>query len=230
MRYNDIISGIFLKRPNRFIAHVMIDGREEIAHVKNTGRCRELLIPGVMVYLQQHNNPKRKTRFSVIAVQKGELLVNMDSQAPNKVMLEALSQGLSLPGLMKPYTNIKPESVYGNSRFDFYVEAGQQEAYLEIKGVTLEDGGVAKFPDAPTDRGVKHVRGLIEAANAGFLAYIIFVVQMKGISYMTPNDVTHEAFGEALREAHKAGVTILAYNCLVTPDTLQIDNVVPVIL
>jgi sugar fermentation stimulation protein A len=230
MRYNDIISGIFLKRPNRFIAHVMIDGREEIAHVKNTGRCRELLIPGVMVYLQQHNNPKRKTRFSVIAVQKGELLVNMDSQAPNKVMLEALSQGLSLPGLMKPYTNIKPESVYGNSRFDFYVEAGQQEAYLEIKGVTLEDGGVAKFPDAPTERGVKHVRGLIEAANAGFLAYIIFVVQMKGISYMTPNDVTHEAFGEALREAHKAGVTILAYNCLVTPDTLQIDKVVPVIL
>lgn len=230
MRYNDIISGIFLKRPNRFIAHVMIDGREEIAHVKNTGRCRELLIPGVMVYLQQHNNPKRKTRFSVIAVQKGELLVNMDSQAPNKVMLEALSQGLSLPGLMKPYTNIKPESVYGNSRFDFYVEAGQQEAYLEIKGVTLEDGGVAKFPDAPTERGVKHVRGLIEAANAGFLAYIIFVVQMKGISYMTPNDVTHEAFGEALREAHKAGVTILAYNCLVTPDTLQIDKAVPVIL
>lgn len=230
MRYNDIISGIFLKRPNRFIAHVMIDGREEIAHVKNTGRCRELLIPGVMVYLQQHNNPKRKTRFSVIAVQKGELLVNMDSQAPNKVMLEALSQGLSLPGLMKPYTNIKPESVYGNSRFDFYVEAGQQEAYLEIKGVTLEDGGVAKFPDAPTERGVKHVRGLIEAANAGFLAYIIFVVQMKGISYMTPNDVTHEAFGEALREAHKAGVTILAYDCLVTPDTLQIDKVVPVIL
>ncbi|NLB42338.1 MAG: DNA/RNA nuclease SfsA [Clostridiales bacterium] len=230
MRYNDIISGIFLKRPNRFIAHVMIDGREEIAHVKNTGRCRELLIPGVMVYLQQHNNPKRKTRFSVIAVQKGELLVNMDSQAPNKVMLEALSQGLSLPGLMKPYTNIKPESVYGNSRFDFYVEAGQQEAYLEIKGVTLEDGGVAKFPDAPTERGVKHVRGLIEAANAGFLAYIIFVVQMKGISYMTPNDVTHEAFGEALREAHKAGVTILAYDCLVTPDTLQIDKAVPVIL
>ena len=230
MRYNDIISGIFLKRPNRFIAHVMIDGREEIAHVKNTGRCRELLIPGVMVYLQQHNNPKRKTRFSVIAVQKGELLVNMDSQAPNKVMLEALSQGLSLPGLMKPYTNIKPESVYGNSRFDFYVEAGQQEAYLEIKGVTLEDGGVAKFPDAPTERGVKHVRGLIEAANAGFLAYIIFVVQMKGISYMTPNDVTHEAFGEALREPHKAGVTILAYDCLVTPDTLQIDKAVPVIL
>ena len=230
MKYNDVISGTFLKRPNRFIAHVMVDGREEIAHVKNTGRCRELLLPGVTVYLQQHNNPKRKTRFSLIAVQKGELLVNMDSQAPNKVMLESLSQGLSIPGLMSPLTKIQPESTYGNSRFDFYVEAGEQEAYLEIKGVTLEDGGVAKFPDAPTERGVKHIRELIEAANAGFLAYIRFVVQMKGISYMTPNDETHEAFGEALCEAHKAGVTILAYDCIVTPDTLQIDKMIPVIL
>lgn len=230
MRYNDIVSGIFLKRPNRFIAHVMIDGREEIVHVKNTGRCRELLIPGVTVYLQQHDNPKRKTRFSLIAVQKGELLVNMDSQAPNKVMLEALSQGLSLPGLMSPLTKIQQESTYGNSRFDFYVEAGKQHAYLEIKGVTLEEGGVAKFPDAPTKRGLKHIRELIEATSAGFLAYVIFVVQMKGISYMTTNDETHEAFGDALREAHNAGVTILAYDCLVTPDTLQIDKVVPMML
>ncbi len=230
MRYKDIISGIFLKRPNRFIAHVMVDGREEIAHVKNTGRCRELLIPGVTVYLQQHDNPKRKTRFSLIAVEKGELLVNMDSQAPNKVMLEALSNGLSLPGLMEPLTKIQSESVYGLSLIHFYVEARDKEAYIEVKGVTLEDGGVAKFPDAPTERGVKHIRELIEAANTGFLAYIIFVVQMKGITYMTANDETHEAFGEALREAHKAGVTVIAYDCLVTPDNLQIDQVIPVIL
>jgi sugar fermentation stimulation protein A len=230
MRYKDIITGIFLKRPNRFIAQVLVDGREEIAHVKNTGRCRELLLPGVTVYLQEHDNPKRKTRFSLIAVQKGDLLVNIDSQAPNKVMLEALTQGITLPGLKNYVGRIQPESVYGNSRFDFYIETDDQQAYLEIKGVTLEDRGVAKFPDAPTERGVKHIRELIEAVNSGFLAYIIFVVQMKGIAYMTPNDETHMAFGRTLREAHKAGVKVLAYDCTVTPDTMQIDQIVPVIL
>lgn len=230
MRYPNIVSGIFLKRPNRFIAHVMIKGKEEIAHVKNTGRCRELLIPGATIYLQEHDNPNRKTKFSLIAVEKGKLLVNIDSQAPNKVMLEALSQGLCLPGLKSPIIQIKPESVYGSSRFDFYVTANGQKAYLEVKGVTLELDGVAKFPDAPTERGVKHIRELMEAAKEGFEAYVIFVIQMKGIRYVTPNDETHAEFGQALREAHRMGVNIIAYDCLVAPDQLKLDQPIPVVL
>lgn len=230
MKYPNMVTGIFIKRPNRFIAHVMINGREEIAHVKNTGRCKELLIPGAIVYLQEHDNPNRKTRFSLIAVQKGELLVNIDSQAPNKVMMEALTKGLSLPELNSPISQIKPESVYGSSRFDFYITAGNQKAYLEIKGVTLEDEGVAKFPDAPTQRGVKHILELMEAVKEGFLAYAVFIVQMKGVSHVTPNDETHSEFGQALRQAHNEGLKIIAYDCLVAPNLLELNEAIPVIL
>ena len=230
MNYLNIVPGVFLRRPNRFIAYVMVNGREEAAHVKNTGRCRELLIPGAIIYLQEHDKPNRKTRFSLIAVQKGELLVNIDSQAPNKVMLEALSQGLCLPGLKSPVNHIKAESVYGNSRFDFHVTAGGKEAYIEIKGVTLEQEGVAKFPDAPTERGVKHVLELMEAVSKGISAYVVFVVQMEGICCVTPNDETHREFGQALREAHRAGVNIIAYDCLVSHDRIELNKPIPVIL
>ncbi|MGI6538860.1 MAG: DNA/RNA nuclease SfsA [Caldicoprobacterales bacterium] len=228
--YPDMVSGIFLKRPNRFIAHVLVNGQEETAHVKNTGRCRELLIPGAAVYLQKHNNPDRKTKFSLIAVEKGDLLVNMDSQAPNKVMLEGLKQGISLPGMEAPYTQIRQEAVYGSSRFDFFVTNGEKEAYLEIKGVTLEIDGAAKFPDAPTERGVKHIRELILAAEEGFLAYVVFIAQMKGIRYVTPNDDMHPEFGRAIREAKEAGVQIIAYDCLVSPEKMELDKPLTVVL
>ncbi len=188
------------------------------------------MIPGAIVYLQEHDNPKRKTRFSLIAVEKGKMLVNIDSQAPNKVLMEALNKGMSLPKLNSPIDHIKPESAYGSSRFDFHITAGKQRAYLEIKGVTLEDEGVAKFPDAPTQRGVKHIYELMEAAKEGFLAYVVFIVQMKGISYVTPNDETHREFGQALRQAHSQGVNIIAYDCKVAPDKLELDKAIPVIL
>jgi len=230
MKYANIVTGIFIKRPNRFIAHVMINNREEIVHVKNTGRCKELLIPGVVVYLQEHDNPKRKTRFSLIAVQKGSLLVNIDSQAPNKVILEALGRGLRLPGLNSPISRVYAESSYSNSRFDFYITAGEQKAYIEVKGVTLEDKGVAKFPDAPTQRGVRHICELMKAMDEGYLAYIIFVVQMKGISHVTPNDETHAEFGRTLRQAYREGVNVIAYDCVVTPNTLELDKEIPVVL
>ena len=230
MNYSNIVPGIFLSRPNRFIAHVMIAGREEIAHVKNTGRCRELLIPGATVYLQHHDNPDRKTKFSLIAVEKGQMLINIDSQAPNKVMMEALSAGIRLPGLLHPINCIRPECVFGNSRFDFYIEAGNQRAYLEVKGVTLEREGIAMFPDAPTERGVKHVRELIRTVEEGYTAFVFFVIQMKGIRYITPNDETHAGFGDAMRDAQKAGVNMLAYDCSVVPDGLWLDEPVPVLI
>jgi sugar fermentation stimulation protein len=230
MRYPDIVPGIFLTRPNRFIAHVMINGKEEIAHVKNTGRCKELLIPGAEVYLQYHDNPSRKTRYSLISVRKGEKLVNIDSQAPNKATMEALAAGIRLPGLLKPITYLKKESVFGQSRFDFYVEAADQKAYIEVKGVTLEQDGIAMFPDAPTERGVKHVRELIEAVKEGYSAYVFFLIQMKDVYYIKPNDQTHPEFGDALRDAQKAGVTIIAYDCCVLPDEMRLDKPIPVYL
>lgn len=230
MRYPNILPGIFLSRPNRFIAHVMINGREEIAHVKNTGRCKELLIPGAEVYLQYHDNPSRKTRYSLISVRKGDKLVNIDSQAPNKAAKEALLAGMRLPGLMKPITYIKQESVFGQSRFDFYVEADDQTAYIEVKGITLEQDGIAMFPDAPTERGVKHVLELIETVREGYCAYVFFLIQMKGVHYIKPNDETHPEFGGALREACKAGVRIIAYDCCVLPDEMHVDKPIPVYL
>ena len=225
MKYEHIISGVFLKRPNRFIAHVRINGKEEICHVKNTGRCHELLVPGCNVYCFVSDNPARKTKYDLIAVEKktegGTFLVNMDSQAPNAAAKEWLQSGDSPFGKLSV---IKPECKYGNSRFDFYLEKEKHKIFLEVKGVTLEDNGVVLFPDAPTERGVKHVRELIHCHKEGFETCILFVVQMENARYFTPNRTTHPQFADALQEARQAGVQLLAYTCKVTPDEMKIDK------
>ena len=196
MHYNEIKQGYFLARPNRFIAHVELDGQVEVCHVKNTGRCRELLTPRA---------------------------VNMDSQAPNKVVAEWLASGELLPGL----TLLKPECRYGASRFDFYAETQQQRMFIEVKGVTLEENGVAMFPDAPTERGIKHLDELAQAVRYGYAAAVIFVIQMRGVTSFTPNRRTHAAFAEALRRAQQAGVQVLAYDCDVTSDGLSLGKQIP---
>lgn len=230
MKYEKVIPGRFLSRPNRFIANCEIDGAKETVHVKNTGRLRELLIPNAPVYLKLSDKPGRKTRYSLVTVKKGERLVNIDSNAPNKVVAEALKSGmLKLPG-MPNLDIIKAEHGYGNSRFDLYLEGGGQKAFMEIKGVTLEKNGIAMFPDAPTERGAKHVLELINAVKEGFLAYILFVIQMKDIRCFMPNDEMHRAFGDALRLAAKNGVHILAYDCHVEPDGFTIADPVKVVL
>ena len=230
MKYSNVIPAIFLSRDNRFIAKCEIGGVPQVVHVKNTGRCRELLIPGATVYLEQHDNPHRKTRYSLIAVQKGDRLVNIDSQAPNAVLQEALMNGVGLPGIEDEIVHIKPEAVYGGSRFDFYVETKDQGIFIEVKGVTLEKEGIALFPDAPTQRGVKHIEALIMAAKDGYVSYVVFIVQMKGTRYVMPNDAMHAEFGIALREAEKAGVRILAYECRVKADEIIMDEMVEVVL
>lgn len=225
MRYEGKIrEGSFLSRPNRFVAMVEIDGKAEACHVKNTGRCAELLTPRARLYVQESGNPQRSTRYDVIAVQKGELLVNMDSQAPNQAAGEWLSQG----GLLPFPTRIKPEASRGDSRLDFYVEAQERRLYLEVKGVTLEEDGVALFPDAPTQRGIKHIRELCRCVRDGYEAALLFVIQMKGPRLFAPNLRTHPEFGEALAQAERAGVRLLARDCLVTPESMVIDREVPV--
>ena len=220
MRYEKMEPAVFLERPNRFVAYVEQAGRREICHVKNTGRCRELLVPGAELYVQRSYNPARKTALDLIAVKKGSQWVNMDSQAPNKAAAEWLRQG----GLGCREITIRPEYKYGDSRFDFFLEADGRKAFMEVKGVTLEEDGIARFPDAPTERGVKHIRELIRCLDAGYEAYVFFVIQMKGVRAFEPNDRTHPAFGEALREAAKKGVQILAYDCVVRPDEMSIDQ------
>lgn len=220
MRYEKMEPAVFLERPNRFVAYVERAGRREICHVKNTGRCRELLVPGAELYVQRSDNPARKTALDLIAVKKGSQWVNMDSQAPNKAAAEWLRQG----GLGCRKITIRPEYKYGDSRFDFFLEADGRKAFMEVKGVTLEEDGIARFPDAPTERGVKHIRELIRCLDAGYEAYVFFVIQMKGVRAFEPNDRTHPAFGEALREAAKKGVQILAYDCVVRPDEMSIDQ------
>lgn len=224
MQYPNIHRAVFLERPNRFIARVALNGDVETVHVKNTGRCRELLIPGATVYLVASDNPTRKTRFDLVAVEKGALLVNMDSQVPNRVFEEFVRSGAFLKGL----TKIKPEFVHGDSRFDFYLEQGNCPHLVEIKGVTLEQDGVASFPDAPTERGVKHIEGLIRSREEGFETWLCFVVQMQPMKWVQPNDVTHPAFGEVLRRAAAAGVHIKAFECEVRPDSLEIVREIPV--
>ena len=224
MQYNNIQQATFLRRPNRFIAHIEVDGREEVCHVKNTGRCRELLTDRATIYVQHHDDSKRKTKYSLIAVEKGKLLVNMDSQAPNKVVGEWLLE-------QEPFGKVKllkPECTYGSSRFDFYLETEAEKFFIEVKGVTLEEDGVVRFPDAPTERGVKHLQELCACKEAGYKAAVIFVVQIEGMQYFEPNDKTHPQFGEALRQAQSAGVEVLAYECKVTPDSLVIDKAIPV--
>ena len=229
IQYENIVEAIFKERPNRFIAHCFLEGEEVIAHVKNTGKCKELLVPGTTVYLQHHDNPKRKTAYSLIAVKKGERLINMDSQVPNKVCIEALKNGkLKLPGMGEQLDLIKGEYTYGNSRFDVYVERGDEKAFIEVKGVTLEEDGVVRFPDAPTERGVKHVYEMIEAVKEGYRGYILFVIQKDNVKYFEPNDTTHKAFGDALREAKKKGVEILAYDTKITKNSIVLGKEVEI--
>ncbi len=224
MHYSNIEKGIFLSRPNRFLAHVVVDGKEVICHVKNTGRCKELLIPNCEVYVQHHDNPNRKTEYSLISVQKGNRLVNIDSQAPNIAVKEWLEHNQIIQQIRKIY----PEKKYCNSRFDFYLEREERPAYVEVKGVTLEENGVVLFPDAPTERGIKHIYELCQCKKDGFDAYIIFVIQMQNVRYFTSNIKTHPAFGEALQHAKERGVNILAFDCKVTPDSMSISSRIPV--
>ena len=226
MRYQAVEKGLFLSRPNRFIAHVDLNGRTEVCHVKNTGRCRELLVPGAAVYLERSANPARKTKYDLIAVEKGGLLINMDAQAPNRVFSEWARAGHFLPGL----TEVRPEYTWEDSRFDFLLKDRQGDYFVEVKGVTLEEDGVCRFPDAPTERGVKHLNGLLRAAERGTRAAVFFVIQMKGPSAFRPNDATHPAFGAALRAAAAGGVGVYAYDCAAAPDSLRIDAPVPVLL
>ena len=231
MNYKEMKQGIFKERPNRFIAYCEIEGQEEKVHVKNTGRCRELLVPGVKVHLEYNDHPNRKTKYSLITVEKGEKLINIDSQAPNAVVEEALKNGtLQLNGLKSPLVKIKREQTYGHSRFDFYLETSDEKAYMEVKGVTLEQQDYVMFPDAKTERRVKHVQELIKAREAGYRAYILFVIQMEDIRYFTPHVIRHPEFASALYDAYLKGVEILAYTCKVTTDTLTLDQAVPVYL
>lgn len=223
MHYPHMVSGTFLARPNRFIARVMIEGREETVHVKNTGRCRELLPAGAAVWCQRSDNPKRKTKFDLITVRKGSRLINMDSQAPNAAAGEWLRSG----GLGE-ISELKAESFYGDSRFDFSFTRDGRRCFLEVKGVTLENDGVCAFPDAPTERGARHLRGLTQAAQDGYGAYVLFVIQMADVKYLHPNDATDPHFAAALREAAANGVQILAMDCAVTEDTMEIRLPVPV--
>lgn len=271
MRYNQVVKGQFIDRPNRFIAHVEINGTVEVCHVKNTGRCRELLVPGCTVYCAKSDNPSRKTLFDLIAVEKScpaaqkgalsnvalksakretsqkvltaakdtsvieqsrtlltnqnkTLLINMDSQAPNAAAKEWLETKSLFAGL----SYLKPEYKHGNSRFDFYLEEGPRKIFLEVKGVTLEENGVAAFPDAPTERGIKHLHELAHSVSEGYAAYVLFVVQMEDAEYFTPNRKTHPAFAEALLAAQQAGVHLLAYTCKVTPDSMVIHKPLPI--
>ena len=224
MQYDKIVKGTFRERPNRFIAIVEIEGSLETVHVKNTGRCRELLVPGVTVYLEEGSNPDRKTKYSLVCVQKGARLINMDSQAPNKVVAEWLAEGNLFPDA----SLIRPETKYNASRFDFYVEQGQKKIFMEVKGVTLEQNGVVLFPDAPTERGLKHIRELCQAVSEGYEACVFLVVQMKNVKYFTPNMETHPEFGEALARAQHMGVKILAYDCMVTSNSLKIMDPVKI--
>lgn len=226
MKYEHIEKGRFLERPNRFIAYVEIDGKKQTVHVKNTGRCKELLTPGATVYLEHTENPQRKTRWDLISVEKGDRMINMDSQIPNRVVEEWIRKGNLFPNA----DLIKPETTYGNSRFDLYVEAGGRKIFMEIKGVTLEEDGIVRFPDAPTERGVKHVEELCNAVKDGYETYLFFVVQMKNAKYLAPNRKTHPAFAEALLKARDAGVHLLAYECQVEPDSIEIAKEIPVVL
>lgn len=226
MKYERIVKGKFLERPNRFIAYVDIDGQKETVHVKNTGRCKELLRPGAVVYLQEFDLSARKTKWDLIAVEKKGRIINMDSQIPNKVVKEWLESG----GLFRKVTKIQPEYTYGDSRVDLYVEADGKKVLIEVKGVTLEEEGRVRFPDAPSERAVKHVEELKRAVGEGYEAYIFFVIQMKDVRYFTPNMDTHPAFGEALREAALAGVHVIAYDCRVDCDHITLADEVKVVL
>ena len=223
MRYENMVPGTFLARPNRFIAHVRIEGREEICHVKNTGRCKELLVPGAQVWCQEFDSPTRKTKFDLITVQKGDRCINMDSQAPNVAAKEWL-----LAGGLGEVSELKGEYTQGDSRFDFSFMKEGKRCFLEVKGVTLENDGVCAFPDAPTQRGTKHLQGLTKLAQEGYGAYVLFVIQMADVKYLRPNDTTDPAFADALRQAAQNGVQVLAMDCAVAQDRMELRCPVPV--
>ena len=223
MRYSNMVPGEFIARPNRFIAHIKIRGNTEICHVKNTGRCRELLPIGAKVWCQEFDNPQRKTKFDLITVQKGRRLINMDSQAPNIAAKEWL-----LSGGLGAISELKAEYTQGDSRFDFSFIKDGKRCFMEVKGVTLEQDGICAFPDAPTQRGVKHLKGLSALAREGYGAYVLFVIQMADVRYLHPNDATDPAFGEALRQADAHGVQVLAMDCAVTEDSMTISQPVQV--
>ncbi|MGN0099217.1 MAG: DNA/RNA nuclease SfsA [Candidatus Methanomethylophilaceae archaeon] len=223
MHYGDVIGATFVARPNRFIALVQIGDRLEKVHVRNTGRCKEILIPGTRVILVESDNPERKTRYDLIAAYKGDILINIDTMAPNKVFQEFIP----VSGLFGDSPIVHPERKYGDSRFDFYIDMGTKEAFVEVKGVTLESDGVCRFPDAPTERGLKHVFGLMDAVDDGYDAYIAFIVQMEGTEYVSPNYDTHPQFGEALKMAVDRGVKVLVFDCRVTEDSLTVDHQLP---
>lgn len=216
MKYNNIVKGKFIDRSNRFIANVLINDNVEVCHVKNTGRCKELLVKGATVYLQKSDNENRKTKFDLIAVQKGDRLINMDSQVVNAVAIDFM------PDLFKDIKYIKPEYKYGNSRLDIYIETASDRIFVEVKGVTLENDGVASFPDAPTERGVKHLKELQKAVTEGYKAYVLFVIQLADVKYFEPNRITHSEFANELKKARDNGVMPLAFDCAVTPDSIEI--------
>ena len=224
MKYENTKRAVFLDRPNRFIAHVDLNGQTETVHVKNTGRCKELLIPGTEVILEESVNPARKTKYDLICVNKSGRWINMDSQVPNKAAAEWIRAGRLFP----EEVTLKTEKVYGNSRFDIYVDSPCRKAFIEVKGVTLEENDIARFPDAPTQRGVKHVEELIRCQEDGYEAYLLFVIQMKGIREFEPNWSTHPQFGEVLQKAQNAGVHLLAYDCLIREDYIEIQDPVPI--
>ena len=227
MRYERITQGSFLERPNRFLAYAELAGKKEVIHVKNTGRCAELLKPGAVIYVQESQNPERKTKWDLIAVEKGDRIINMDSQIPNRVVQEWIEEG----NLFENVRLVKPETTYCNSRFDLYVETGdKRKIFIEVKGVTLEENGVVRFPDAPSERAVKHLEELGHAVKEGYEAYVFFVIQMKGVRYFTPNRDTHPAFCDALKRAQAAGVHVLAYDCEVSADSIEVNEEVPVVL
>ncbi len=226
MKYNNIVKAVFLQRLNRFVARVLVDGEEILCHVKNTGRCRELLKEGVTVYLEKSDNPSRKYQYSLITVDKGGRLVNMDSQAPNKAVYEFLCSG----GFKKDIELIKPECTHGKSRFDFYIEYQGRRAFIEVKGVTLENDNVVSFPDAPTQRGTRHVRELCALVEQGYECYVIFVVQMKDVAYFTPNGDHDPEFKKALTQAAEKGVGICAFDCFISEDEMKICNKVEIVL
>jgi len=224
MIYSNIYTAKFLNRPNRFIAHIELDGKKEIAHVKNTGRCRELLTENATVFVQKSDNPNRKTKYDLIGVLKGEKMINMDSQIPNKVF----GQWAETSGFFGDLKLIKAEKTFGSSRFDFYIETEKDKIFVEVKGVTLENDGVVMFPDAPTERGVKHINELCTCLESGYKAYIFFIIQMDNVKYFTPNRQTHPAFADALKNAAEKGVGVYALDCKVTQNSIVADKFVEV--
>ena len=223
MRYGKVVSGTFISRPNRFIAYVEVDGEEQKVHVKNTGRCSEILKPGCKVILEDSDNPSRKTRYDLIAAYKDGMLINIDSQAPNK----AFGEWIASSAYFGEDVIIHPEHTLGDSRFDFMVESGDRRFLIEVKGVTQEHDGVCMFPDAPTERGLKHLRGLDEARTLGYETFIALIVQMKGMHLFVPNRETHPEFADTLREVVEGGTGLLVLDCIVTEDSMSVDSDVP---